>query len=171
MIGHVAPEAVLGGPIALVAGRRRDRHRRRPPRPGPQRARRDVLAARRARWTAAGAALQERRHGQVRGQVSSASLRRGHDGRSPGRAAEVRLEIARRPGRRRHWWPSGRPAGPPGTCRARSGLRQTAGWRQTPAPRSWKRRRSAGSASARSFDSERARSDGTPGTGRSSFAL
>ena len=29
MIGHVAPEAALGGPIALVRGRRPDRHRRR----------------------------------------------------------------------------------------------------------------------------------------------
>ena len=50
MIGHVAPEAALGGPIAPGPRRRLDRHRRRPQGARPGRAR-DELAARRAAWT------------------------------------------------------------------------------------------------------------------------
>ena len=66
MIGHVAPEAALGGPIAIVRGGRHDRHRRRCAPPGPRRAsRRDRAAPRRLDTT--GAALPRRRAGEVRG--------------------------------------------------------------------------------------------------------
>ena len=48
-IGHVAPEAVVGGPIALVADGDRRRHRRRR-RIGRSRRRRGRARGRRGRW-------------------------------------------------------------------------------------------------------------------------
>ena len=88
MIGHVAPEAALGGPIGLVAegdeividveARRLDLN-----------VAEDVLAERRARWQAPAPALHDRRHGQVRGARLVGERGRHHDRPAP-------------PGRRRH---------------------------------------------------------------------
>ena len=55
MIGHVAPEAALGGPIAARRGGRRDRHRRRPQGARPRR------PGRRARPAPGGAGRRRRR--------------------------------------------------------------------------------------------------------------
>ena len=83
MIGHVAPEAALGGPIAIVEEGDDGRHRRRCATPGPGRAsRRDRAAPRRLDTTRA--ALSRRRAGEVRGAGVIGLRRRGHDRRSPG---------------------------------------------------------------------------------------
>ena len=81
MVGHVAPEAARGGPIAAVRDGDIDRLRR-----GGADARRRCDRQRRSRrgwrrWTRAAAALSRRRDGEVRaaGVV-------GVEGRSPGRA-------------------------------------------------------------------------------------
>ncbi len=72
VVGHVAPEAAVGGNIALVQRRRLDHHRRAPAAAAAERAGRGTgEAARRLEGT--GAALHARRAGQVRVQCSSAS--------------------------------------------------------------------------------------------------
>ena len=87
MIGHVAPEAALGGPIAVGPRRRHDRHRRRPQGAGSRRpGRRDRAPARRV--DPAGRALPRRRHGEIRGPGGFGRKGRGDDrpadaGRAP----------------------------------------------------------------------------------------
>ena len=65
MAGHVAPEAVHGGPIAAVQRRRRDHDRRRQPPDGRRAVRRRDRPARR-RLHAAAEPRRHRRPGQVR---------------------------------------------------------------------------------------------------------
>ena len=72
MIGHVAPEAALGGPIALVEEGDEiviDVDARRLDLDVPA----DEIARRVERWPPPAAALPRRRHGQVRGARRSAS--------------------------------------------------------------------------------------------------
>ena len=89
MIGHVAPEAALGGPIALVEEGDEividvDRHALdlNVPAADPGRAARPLDPA--------GPALQERRHGQVRGHGLVRVTRRGHHRNAHGGAAPER---------------------------------------------------------------------------------
>ena len=95
MIGHVAPEAALGGPIAARRGGRRDRHRRRPQGARPRRPGGRARPAARA-LDAAGAALRGRRHGQVRGArrvgVARARSRPGRGCRRTCAAGERRID-------------------------------------------------------------------------------
>ena len=103
MIGHVAPEAAVGGPIALVEegdiDRRRRRRARAQPRGGPGGPGRAARPLDRA-----GPALHERRAGEVRGARVLGVRRRGHQrrrssaGRSPpGRPADAGRRARRSP--------------------------------------------------------------------------
>ena len=78
MIGHIAPEAALGGPIAARRGGRRDRDRRRPQGPRPGRRRRRARPPPR-RLDAARRRTTGRRHGEVRGAGRVRVAGRGHD--------------------------------------------------------------------------------------------
>ena len=79
MIGHVAPEAALGGPIAVVAGRRSGHDRRGPQGARPGRGGRRDCPPVRALGTA-GTALHGRRDGEVRGAGVVGLEWRGDDG-------------------------------------------------------------------------------------------
>ena len=77
-IGHVGPEAAVGGPIALVQGRRHDR------RSMPRRARLDLevseaeLAKRRKAWKAPPNRLSKRRVAEICGPGRAGPQGRGH---------------------------------------------------------------------------------------------
>ena len=82
-IGHVAPEAVDGGPIAFVRGGRPHRHRRRRPHASTCSSTTPTLAERRGRLEAARAPLHERRAGQVRPARPGRRAGRHHRGLTP----------------------------------------------------------------------------------------
>jgi hypothetical protein len=97
MIGHVAPEAALGGPIAIRRGRRRDRDRRRPQgaRPAGDR-RRDRRPP--GGLVAAAPALPGRRLRQVRGARLVGVGGGGHDRRpDAGQPPERQMSAGSRP--------------------------------------------------------------------------
>ena len=78
MIGHIAPEAALGGPIAVVEEGDEiviDVDRKALDLMVPD----DVVAARFEAWSRPAAALPRRRHGQVRGARRLGVGRRRHD--------------------------------------------------------------------------------------------
>ena len=94
MIGHIAPEAALGGPIGLVDEGDEiviDVDARRLDLDVPA----DELERRRAGWTRAGAALHRRRDGEVRGARVVGLRGRGDDRSADGRAPWSRPATSR----------------------------------------------------------------------------
>ena len=97
-----APEAAVGGPIALVEEGDIDRRRRRRQGAQPRGRRGDVLAERRARWTPPAPRYTDRRAGQVRGARLVRVRGRDHERRAAApdasRAAPTATRRAERAG-------------------------------------------------------------------------
>ena len=89
-VGHIAPEATEGGPIALVAGRRPDHPRRGQRHASTSSVDADELERRRAAWTPEPAAGPPRRAGQVRQAGQVGQRRRGLQLSQPGGSGSSR---------------------------------------------------------------------------------
>ena len=98
MVGHVAPEASRGGPLAALAGRRHDRDRRRR-RASCGSSSPTTRSPPGCRLVAAAAALHDRRAGEVRGARLVRLRGRDHEGGSLMAKDAVREDLgaARRP--------------------------------------------------------------------------